>query len=128
MLIVGVDPVVVEADLAAGRLVCPACAASLRRWGWARERELRSRADTRRVTPRRGICAGCGVTHVLLPEDSLTRRRDAVIDIGAALVAKAAGSGHRSIAARLGVPVVTVRGWLRRFDAIAERVRTHFTR
>jgi hypothetical protein len=64
---------------------------------------------------------------VLLPEDGLARRRDAVADIGHALVAKAAGSGHRPIAARLGVPAATVRGWLRSFAAMAERVRGHFT-
>jgi hypothetical protein len=44
------------------------------------------------------------------------------------LVAKAAGSGHRPIAARLGVPAATVRGWLRRFVMMAARVRAHFTR
>ena len=72
----------------------------------------------RRFRPRRSICAGCGTTHVLLPEDSLVRRRDAVADIGAALAAKAAGSGHRAIAERLGrEPAATVRGWLRRFGA-----------
>jgi len=65
---------------------------------------------------------------VLLPEDGLVRRRDAVVDVGAALVARAAGSGHRSIAARLGVPAATVRGWLRRFEAMAEQIREHFTR
>lgn len=128
MLIVGVDPVVVEADLVAGRLACPDCGASLRRWGWARERELRSRAGTRRFRPRRGMCAGCGVSHVLLPEDSLARRRDAVVDIGDALSAKAEGSGHRWIGARLGVPAATVRGWLRRVGVMAERIREHFTR
>lgn len=96
-------------------------------WVWAREQELRGRAGSRWFQPRRAICAGCGV-HVLLPEDGLARRRDAVADVGGALVAKAAGSGHRSIAARLGVPAATVRGWLRRFGAMAERIRAHFTR
>lgn len=128
VLIVGVDPAVVEADLVAGRLVCPDCKTSLRRWGWSRERELRSRAGARWFRPRRSICAGCATTHVLLPEDSLARRRDAVDDIGYALVAKAAGWGQRPIAARLGVPAATVRGWLRRFGAMAERIREHFTR
>jgi len=65
---------------------------------------------------------------VLLTEDGLLRRRDAVADIGDALAAKAAGSGHRPIAARLGVPPSTVRGWLRRFAAMAGEVRQHFTR
>lgn len=128
MLIVGMDPVSVETNLAAGRLACPGCEARLRRWGWGRERELRSRSGTRRFRPRRSICAGCGTTHVLGPEDGLVRRRDAVGDIGDALVAKAAGCGHRAIAARLGVPAATVRGWLRRFAAMAERIRAHFTR
>lgn len=128
MLIVGVVPAVVEADLVAGRLVCPSCGTGLRPWGRARCRELRSRAGTRWFQPRRGVCVGCGVTHVLLPEDGLGRRRDAVIDIGDALAAKARGSGHRPIAARLGVPPATVRGWLRRFGVMAERVRAHFTR
>jgi len=43
--------------------------------------------------------------------------------IGAALTAKAAGQGHRPIAARLGRPVSTVRGWLRGLARNAERVR-----
>jgi hypothetical protein len=47
--------------------------------------------------------------------------------IGAALLAKAAGSGHRVIAARLGLPETTVRGWLRRFGARVEAVREVFT-
>lgn len=128
LLIVGVDPAGVEADLVAGRLACPGCGIGLRPWGQARERELRSRAGSRWLSPRRGRCPGCGVTHVLLPEDGLVRRRDSVTDIGAALVAKAAGSGHRPIATGLGVPATTVRGWLRRFAAVVDRVRAHFTR
>ena len=40
--------------------------------------------------------------------------------IGAALAAKAAGNGGRRAAALVGVPVSTVRGWLRRFAAHAE--------
>lgn len=42
-------------------------------------------------------------------------------------MAKAAGAGHRWVAAMLGVPVSTVRGWLRRFDVNAEMVRVWFT-
>jgi hypothetical protein len=63
---------------------------------------------------------------VLLPELCLLRRRDAVEVIGAALVAKAQGVGHRRIALEVGVPAETVRGWLRRFAEVAERVRVHF--
>jgi hypothetical protein len=47
--------------------------------------------------------------------------------IGAALAAKAVGVGCRAIAATLGRPVDTVRGWLRRFAARAEAVRVVFT-
>src|SRR5207237_6746564 len=44
-----------------------------------------------------------------------------------ALEAKAAGSGHRVIAGRLGRPASTVRGWLRAFTRRAEQVRLVFT-
>jgi hypothetical protein len=64
---------------------------------------------------------------VLLPVAGLVRRADGVVVIGAALVAKAAGMGHRPIAARLGRPAATVRGWLRRFGARADGLRAAFT-
>jgi hypothetical protein len=57
----------------------------------------------------------------------LVRRADAADVVGAALVAKAGGLGHRPIAARLGRAASTVRGWLRGFAANAERVRVLFT-
>ena len=79
------------------------------------------------LRPRRARCAGCLVTHVLLPVTVLLRRADAVEVIGAALMARAAGLGHRRIAAWLGVPAGTVRGWLRRWAARLEAVRVHFT-
>jgi hypothetical protein len=65
---------------------------------------------------------------VLLAQVWLLRRADAVSVIGAALEAKAAGAGHRSIATGLGRPAGTVRGWLRRFAVRAEQVRAAFTR
>jgi len=64
---------------------------------------------------------------VLIRTDALLRRRDAVEVIGAALVAKATGVGHRRAASMLAVPVSTVRGWLRRFAANAEQVRVWFS-
>jgi hypothetical protein len=64
---------------------------------------------------------------VLLPAWCLARRADAGEVIGLALEAKAAGSGHRVIAARLGRPASTVRGWLRALAARAEQVRSVFT-
>lgn len=53
---------------------------------------------------------------------------DTVEVIGQALLANAAGEGHRPIAARLGRPAATVRGWLRRFAARADETRAHATR
>jgi hypothetical protein len=65
---------------------------------------------------------------VLLSQVWLLRRVDGVAVIGAALLAKATGSGHRPIAVMLGRPVSTVRGWLRRFNERAEEIRVLFTR
>lgn len=57
----------------------------------------------------------------------LLRRADGVAVIGAALSAKAAGAGHRTIAAGNGRPASTVRGWLRRLGDRAEQLRVLFT-
>jgi hypothetical protein len=65
---------------------------------------------------------------VLLAEVCFSRRQDEVEVIGAAIEAHVGGEGHRPIAARLGVPAGTVRGWLRRFEANAEQIRGLFTR
>lgn len=64
---------------------------------------------------------------MLLPVTCLARRADEAAVIGAALEAKAAGAGHRPIAALLGRPPSTVRGWLRAFTARADLVRQAFT-
>ena len=64
---------------------------------------------------------------MLLAASMLLRRADGVVVIGAALRGKAAGAGHRTIAAGLGRPAGTVRGWLRRFAGRAEQVRALFT-
>ena len=128
VLIVGTDPAEVERALVAGHLDCSACRGVLRPWGHARERVLRMVDGVVRRRPRRSRCRRCLVTHVLVAEDSLRRRRDEVEVIGRALVAKATGRGHRVIAAMVGVPETTVRGWLRRFAAWAEAIRACFTR
>jgi Domain of unknown function (DUF6431)/Homeodomain-like domain len=117
-----VESEVVEADLAAGRLRCPACESPLARWGFARERQVRTLNGIRRVTPRRACCRQCGTTHVLLPAWAVPRRRDSTEVIGEALLEHARGLGHRRIAARLGRPPGTVRGWLRAFAGRAELI------
>lgn len=124
MVMVGTDPAEVERQLRAGLLVCQCGAGRLVPWGHARARTVRGIGL---LQPRRGRCPECLVTHVLLAVSCLVRRADAVEVIGAALVAKARGDGHRRIAARLGRPVSTVRGWLRVFAGNAETVRAVFT-
>ena len=128
MLIVGIDAAAVEADLRGGRLGCPGCGSGLRPWGHGVEREVRLRFGSERRRFRRSVCRLCAGTHVLIPEDTLLRRRDAVEVVGAALTAKARGVGHRRIAADLGRHASTVRGWLRRFAEMAVALREHFTR
>jgi hypothetical protein len=125
---VGTDDVEVERVLRAGVLECD-CGGELRPWGWARERAVREVGGVEeRRSPRRSRCSSCRQTHVLLPADSLLRRRDAVGVIGAALTVRAAGSSIVKVAARVvGVPFATVRGWLRRFAVVADAVRARFT-
>ena len=127
MKIVGSEAGEVERGLVAGELACPGCAGRLRPWGSARWRAVRGAEGEVRRRPRRGRCTGCGCTHVLISDDCLLRRRDSVEVIGAALAAKALGVGHRRVATAVGVPVSTVRGWLRRFAANVEAIRVWFT-
>jgi hypothetical protein len=128
MVTVGVVADVVERRLAAGRLRCPGCPGRLAGWGHARERVIRGQGGIGwRLRPRRSRCGGCRVTHVLLPVSCLLRRADGVAVIWAALACKAAGLGYRPIAAGLGRPASTVRGWLARFASRAELVRGLFT-
>lgn len=121
---VGTGPWQVERMLVDGLLKCPPCGGVLTGWGHARERTVRGVAG--RLRPRRARCSRCLVTHVLLPVSVLARRADCVAVIGAALVGRAEGKGHRSIAAALGVAECTVRGWLRRFRARAREWRDRF--
>src|SRR3954470_12147129 len=128
MLTVETDPVAVEERLGSGRLACPGCSAVLARWGHARGRQVRDTNGGLWIVPRRARCTGCRATHVLLPVVLLVRRAETAAVIGAGLTAKAAGAGHRLIAALLGRPRETVRGWLRRFAGRVEPVRAVFTR
>ena len=124
---VGTDPLEVDRLLTGGELRCPGCAGELRPWGYARSRGVRDEDAIVASRPRRSSCSTCRSTHVLLPASMLVRRADAVVVIGAALLAKASGLGHRPIAVMSGRPVSTVRGWLRRFGRRAESVRVLFT-
>jgi hypothetical protein len=120
---VGTDACEVDRLLRAGELACP-CGGALSAWGHARARTVRGVGVLR---PRRARCGGCRVTHVLLAVSCLLARADGVRVIGSALWSKAAGHGHRRIAARLDRPVSTVRGWLRAFAGNAEQIRVVVT-
>lgn len=101
-----------EEDLADGKMRCThrGCGGTLVRWGYGRRRRIRCLgADAIDVRPRRVRCGGCGATQVLLPAALQPRRADATEVIGIALVRKAAGMGHRRIAAALGRSPSTVR-------------------
>jgi hypothetical protein len=130
VLMVCADEAMVEVELVGGGLVCPSCSGVLAPWGSARERSIRVLGDvTVSLRPRRSKCRVCTRTHVLLPDVCLLRRQYAAAVIGAVIEARAAGCrGYRRIAAGLGVPVRTVRRWLRRFAHNAEAIRSHFTR
>jgi len=128
VLTVNGDGVLVERQLAGGELACPGCGGVLGGWGHSRPRPVRVLdGPDAGLVPRRSRCRQCGATHVLLPAWCLARRADAGAVTGTALEAAAAGAGHRTIAAGLGRPASTVRGWLRRFAARAEQVRVFFT-
>lgn len=125
MVTVEVDSARVESRLSAGEVSCPSCPDGvLAGWGFARRRRVVGMLQP--VRPRRSRCRTCAVTHVLLPVTLLLRRAYLADLIFAALAAKAAGEGHRRIGARLGIPVSTVRGWLRVMVGRAEVVRSWF--
>lgn len=126
LVTVEADQVRVESRLAAGQVECPDCRGALRPWGWARSREVYGFIGVLR--PRRSRCPACLITHVLLPVTVLVRRAYAGEVIGAALLARATGSGHRRIGRALGVPAATVRGWLRVMGSRLEATRLHLLR
>src|SRR5258708_8407595 len=127
----------VEAGVRCGRLACW-CGGTLRPWGQARPREIATFAGPVVVQPRRGICRGCGRTHVLLPAWLLSRRRYAAAVIFAALALRAAGLKVIAVAARLrlpvpdragecwSVPASTAGSWLSRFASRAGALRRMF--
>ncbi|MDJ0358587.1 hypothetical protein [Paenarthrobacter sp. PH39-S1] len=132
MLTVNDDACAVESDLLGGGLSCPDCSGVLGPWGSARGRLLRHGTGTGLALvahrPRRARCRGCKVTHVLLDWALAARRADTAEVIAAAIGAKiAAGWGHRPIAAWLGRPASTVRGWLRAYGSCAGAITEAFT-
>jgi hypothetical protein len=116
--------VIVVLDETCAPGLCEGCGGTFKPWGYARPRLIRERAGVRLLLrPRRVRCERCRVTHVLLPATFVPRRADSAPVIVTALLANAAGHGHRSVAADLSLPAATVRSWLRRARANAEHVR-----
>jgi hypothetical protein len=129
MLMVGVVEAQVEAKLRDGGFRCPSCRGVLGPWGFARWRWVRMRRGAPvGLRPRRSRCRACRKTHVLLADLCLLRRQYEVRVIGAAIDARIRGLGYVRTSRALGVPVWTVRAWLRRFSRNAEVIRSHFTR
>ena len=128
MLTVGKDSREVERKLRTGRLACPLCGGRLAPWSHARTRIVFGEGRLRwRLRPRRARCAGCGVTHVLLPASVLARRRDEAGLIGTALRLAAGGVSCAAIARSLGRPAGLVRSWIGRLAGRAGQVRAVFT-
>jgi len=128
MVTVGTDEAGVESALIAGDIACLGCGEALRPWGYGRRRTIRMRSGGVLRTPRRSRCKPCKKTHVLLPCDLFSRRKDGAEVIGAALSLSAKGTSGQEIADTLERPYETVRGWNRRVRDRAEEIRVHFTR
>lgn len=89
-------------------------------WWSGYRRSVRVGGRCRRLWLARARCAGCAVTHALVPSFLLVGRLDVVESVGVVLEAVAQGvSGVRPAAARLDVPHTTARGWVRRFGGRA---------
>src|SRR6266545_636235 len=68
LVIFAVDVEAAGHVLRAGRLTCPECGGALRVWARARTRRVHA-PEGRHVelTPDRGLCRGCGTSHVVVP-------------------------------------------------------------
>jgi hypothetical protein len=122
-MITALDPLRADAATACAELPCRSCGGVLGPWGYARARSVRGREGSVWLRPPRVRCRDCKVTHVVLPAWVLARCSATAEVVGQVLLAAACGQGHRGIAPRIGLPADTVRGWLRRGRANAEKLR-----
>ena len=125
-------PLAVDAYVAAGREVefprpdCPSCRVPMMFWSGYR-RHVRDGGRCRKIFVPRLRCGRCRVTHALLPAFVLAWRLDAAEAIGTVITGVAGGAcGVRPVAAGLGVPYTTARGWCRRFAARAPELGVAF--
>ena len=125
-------PLSVDAYAALGKTLevprpdCPSCARAMTFWsGYVRPVRVLGRVV--RLFVRRARCGPCGTTHALLPAFVLRKRVDVVEVVGEAITAVVEGRcGVRPVAAALGVPHATARGWIRRFVARAGELTLAF--
>lgn len=101
-------------DLAAAALPCPSCGGQLRPVGGRPSARCGCPGWTCLVASSAARCRDCRTPRCCCRTRAPLRHADAIEVVGAALLAHAAGHGHRTIATELNRPVDTVRGWLRR--------------
>ena len=107
---------------------CPSCSTAMGLWS-GYQRHVRHGGRCERVFVPRVRCAGCAVTHAMLPAFLLVGRLDTVESVGAVIEDVGAGRGGvRPAAERLGVPYTTARDWWRRFKATARAWRSRSRR
>ena len=130
MIIVS-DPTTAARQLADGHhFACPwdGCSGWLGPWGSAHTRPVGCYGGGVDVyTPKGARCRACERTQVLVPASTFPKRADSVETVLNAIAMATNGAGHRTIAARVGLPETTVRGWLRRARANAETIRANAT-
>jgi hypothetical protein len=106
--------------------MCPSCGGRLRVWTPARTRRVNAQGGRPvPLTPDRGRCRDCGVTHVVLPAWYTPRRAYTVDVIGSALLAGARRESRHTIAQRLGLPVGTIASWLTAARSAATSLVAH---
>lgn len=92
---------------------CPKCGNRLG-WWWGYWREVRTAGVKVQIWIRRGRWPPCDVTHALLPDFVVERRRYAVEEIGRTFEKAAEGLSAWKSSELLGLPFATVRDWRRR--------------
>jgi hypothetical protein len=128
-VIFAVDVDAAGQTLRAGRLGCPRCGGVLRVWARARTHRVYA-ADGGRIElmPDRGLCRGCGVSHVIVPAWYVPRRAYTVDVIGQVLLGGAERTPYAVLAERAGVPAGTIASWLRAAKRAATSLIGHATR
>lgn len=112
--------------LRAGRLACPGCGGRLRVWTAARERTVATASGQQIIlTPDRGLCTGCGRTHVVLPAWYVPRRGYSIEVVGRVMLGGARNRAVRAVAEDLALPVTTVGTWLRQARQAAGALLRH---